>query len=293
MLKKKRLHIVFLLIFLIILCISTSGEILFQENFEDENLANRGWYDNTNMEFSDEGVKGSIKSLYFHWDQGDTSPNGVSIRKEFTETEEIFVSFYVKYSDDYTGSNQNYHPHEIYITTNKDSRTVGPASTHLTSYIEHNEGIPKLAFQDAENINRGCYVNNNEPVTKCDNYNYGEDRSVASCNTILSVGYSYRDCYGSGTRNGLGFDADGIYFQDSQGNYYKGDWHFIEAQFKMNSIQNGIGVPDGEVRYWYDGELLIENTQVLMKTGLNHDMVFKYFLIGPWIGDGSPIAQAM
>ena len=33
-----------------------------------------------------------------------------------------------------------------------------------------------------------------------------------------------------------------MYFQDVAGPNYKGDWHYVEAYFKLNSIVNGKGV---------------------------------------------------
>ena len=45
------------------------------------------------------------------------------------------------------------------------------------------------------------------------------------------------------------WDAEEKMFKDEQGRYYKNDWHRIECYFKMNSIQNGKGVPDGVIQY--------------------------------------------
>ena len=61
----------------------------------------------------------------------------------------------------------------------------------------------------------------------------------------------------------------------------------------MNSISSGIGIADGIVKYWYDGNLIINHTDVLMRTGLHPNMKFNQFMFGPYIGDGSPINQTM
>ena len=121
-----------------------------------------------------------------------------------------------------------------------------------------------------------------------------ENRALAGCNGD-SDGYGNGNCYSVGSvhRNGKQWKADKIYFQDIQGNYYKNDWHYIESYIKLNSISNGIGLADGIMRYWYDGELLINHNDIMMRTGINQDMKFNQFMIAPWIGDGSPIAQTM
>ena len=74
---------------------------------------------------------------------------------------------------------------------------------------------------------------------------------------------------------------------------YKNDWHFVEAYFQLNSIVNGKGVPDGIVRYTVDGQTVIEHTNVLYRTGAHPTMQFNQFLIGPYIGAGSPVDQTM
>jgi len=81
------------------------------------------------------------------------------------------------------------------------------------------------------------------------------------------------------------------YFTDSAGAFYKSDWHFVEAFVKMNSISSGKGVNDGVVQYWFDGQLIIDHHDVLLRTGTNASMQFSQFVIAPWIGDGSPVTQ--
>ena len=70
-------------------------------------------------------------------------------------------------------------------------------------------------------------------------------------------------------------------------------WHHVEAYFKLNSIANGKGQSDGQVKYWYDNELIIAHTNAVMRTGAHPDMKWNQFLITPYIGDGSPVEQSM
>jgi len=214
-------------------------------------------------------------------------------RHLFDESDTVYLSFWVKYSTNFVGSGHSYHPHEFHFITNKDTIYVGPAGTHLTTYMEQIGGKPSMAIQDKSNVNSGCIVRNNDPVDACDQYNFGEDRSVASCNGIQGD-LDTRDCFESGGwYSSRGWNTDDIYFKDEQGPYYKNDWHFIETMWEMNSIVNGIGQVDAKLRYWYDGELLISSDNIILRTGVNADMHFNQFLTGFYIGDGSPVTQTM
>jgi hypothetical protein len=275
---------------------SANAAILFQENFEDTNFAARGWYDHLSGSVTTaEHVRGSTASFQCTYAQGGTTCQaGVPGRHLFTPSDIVYVSFWVKYSANFVGSGQSYHPHEFNMMTNKDDEYIGPACTHLTTYIEQTGGKPMLAIQDSLNVNDGCILQNSDPVTKCDSYPYGEDRSVASCNGI--DGYlDLRDCwwFDSFWYSARAWYADDVYFKSEQGPYYKNDWHFIEALWKMNTISNGVGVPDGSIRYWYDGEPLISSDNILLRTGANADMLFNQLMTGMYIGDGSPVTQTM
>src|SRR6266404_4696221 len=55
--------------------VSGGGTLLFQENFEDANIASRGWYDNTSVQLSTvEHIAGSNSSAQYHFLAGATSP---------------------------------------------------------------------------------------------------------------------------------------------------------------------------------------------------------------------------
>jgi hypothetical protein len=59
----------------------------------------------------------------------------------------------------------------------------------------------------------------------------------------------------------------------------------------MNSVQSGVGIPDGKMRWVQDGKPLIVLDHVLLRTGAYATMKFVQHAIAPYIGDGSPIAQ--
>lgn len=262
---------------------------LFSEDFEDADFAGRGWYDTTNLVLStSEHVPGSTSSVEFRFEAGAPVPtSGGSARMLFDETEEVYVSYWVKYSANWEGSNQTYHPHELYFVTNEDDAYIGPSSTHLTAYVEQNEGVPLLAIQDSLNIDTTRVGEDLTAVT--------EDRAAAGCNGgFPAEGYTLLDCYDVGEwRNGKEWRVDRSYFTDEAGPNHKNDWHHIEAYFRLNTIVDGVGQSDGVVRYWYDGTLLIDHDNVLLRTGLHPAMRFNQFLLAPYIGDGSPVEQSM
>jgi hypothetical protein len=262
------------------------GEILFTEAFEDTAIFSRGWYDNHNIQISySEHVKGSKASAEFHFPAGATTPvSGGSIRHKFKETESVCVSYYVKHSENWTGSDRNYHPHEFYLLTNVDGDYSNLAFTHLTAYIEENEGVPQLSIQDGANIDQSRIKEDLTDIT--------EKRAVAGCNGD-SDGYGNGSCYPRGKNywNGKTWRAGKIYYTSTPGKYYKEDWHHVDAFFRLNSIVNGKGVPDGIIRYWYDGELVIDVNNAMIRTGQHPDMKFNQFVMGPYIGDGSPVDQ--
>ncbi len=261
--------------------------ILIEENFDTADFASRGWYDNTSGGVSTaEHITGSAASFECRFLLGATKCNGTAMRHLFTETDSLYVSYYVKYSSNWQGSNKTYHPHEFQILTNVDSAYTGPSRTHLTTYIEQNEGKPRLQITDALNIDTSNIGQDLVGIT--------EQRGVSGCNGD-SDGYGAGDCWAcsGGYCNEKVWMTNTIYFQDNAGAYYKNDWHKIEAFFKLNSISNGKGVADGVIQYWYDGQLIINHNNVMLRTGQSPSMKFNQFLIAPYIGDGSPVEQTM
>jgi hypothetical protein len=263
---------------------------LVQEDFEDANLAARGWYDNTSVTVTAaEHIPGSTKSLELTFNQGATVPtSGVATRIRFTGTDRVYLGYWVKYSGNWVGSGVSYHPHEFQFVTNEDGQWIGPSATHLTTYVEHvylNGGIPILSMQDALNIDTAHINQDLSPVT--------ESRAAGGCNGETD-GYK-TSCYqlSGAWRNGKQWRAAQPAFQPTPGPGYKADWHHVEALFELNSIQGGKGRTDGIAQYWFDGQLVIDNHNVLFRTAAHPAMKFNQFLIAPYIGVGSPVTQTM
>ncbi len=266
-----------------------SPTILFQDPFEDTNFSARGWYDIGGMFLSTSEAHSGNSSLEFHLAQGASNPAGRGARLLFNDSETIYLSYWVKYSANWVGSGDPFHPHEFQFVTNEDGQYVGPAFTNLTVLVEHNYqngGIPVIAATDGANIDVNAVGQDLSGVT--------EDRSAHGCNGNTD-GYP-TDCYafGAGTyNNGKAFRAAQPTFLETQGAGYKNDWNFVEAYIQLNTIQGGIGQTDGVVQYWFNGQLVIDHQNVLLRTGTHPTMAFNQFLVLPFIGSGSPVAQTM
>jgi hypothetical protein len=269
-----------------------AGTLLFYEPFEDLNLESRGWYDSPNGVISTDAKVGR-GAFECTWNEGGTScRSGRPARHAIIETETVYVSVWVKFSANWVGSERPYHPHEFYFTTNQDSRWIGPSRTQMTLYIEHVGNEPRLVMQDSLNVNEDCLLRNNDGFIGCngdfDSYAFTEDRSAAACNGLVGD-WDMRDCFDTGDS---WYSSKG--WRHPHPVIVPGQWHFVEAYFELNSIDNsGVGQPDGKVRYALDGQMLISYDQVLLRTGAQPDMRFAYFFIAPYIGDGSPIEQSV
>lgn len=255
------------------------GTMLFQESFDNARLASRGWYDDTTSLLSaTEHIPNSGSSIEFKFNKGSTKPTAGSVlRRKFRATDSVYLSYYVKYGNTWVGSQHPYHPHEFHFLTTLDADWSGLSFTHLTVYVEQNGGSPLIAIQDGANVDQGRIGQNLAAVT--------ERRAAAGCNGA-SDGYP-DNCYRAG---------------DSHVNekkwkaprrLTKNEWHFVEAYFRLNSIAGGKALNDGVIQYWLDGQSVIDHQNVLLRTGANPTMQFNQFIIAPYIGDGSPVAQSM
>ena len=220
------------------------ASVLVSEDFEDDDFAARGWYDMRTPQTSvTEHIDGSVRSLEMHFNQGETSVVGSLGRHLFDETATVYLSYWVKYSDNWVGSQTSSHPHEFFFLSNRDGAFVGPNGASFSLLIEQNH-----------NRTNGM---------------------------VPRVGTRGRWMLGSQI------------FTDAPGPWYKNDWHFVEVLVQMNSA---IGVADGVVQYWLDGDLIVDADDVLMRTQAGEEnMLFNQLLIGSFIGgpggSGSPEAQ--
>jgi uncharacterized protein YjdB len=271
--------------------VSGGGTLLFQENFEDANLASRGWYDNTSTVLSTvEHLAGSNSSAEYRYLVGAQTPtSGGGQRHKFTPSNSVYISFYVKYSANWVGSGKPYHPHEFYVMSTLDGDWNGPSNAYMTLYLEHNYqngGIPWMSVQDNMSINTtyGALPQNLIGVT--------ENRSTSGCNGMAESNMN-SECFNAPPWYNRKWLAGPVVFQPTAGPGYKNNWNFVEAYYQLNTIVNGVGQADGVMQYWFNGTLIIDRHDILFRTGAHPTLQFNQFLIAPYIGDGSPVDQSM
>ncbi len=221
---------------------------LFTEGFEDERLLERGWYDGSKFRIAGDAKEGK-GCLEFHWPPGATTPDTSSgVRRLFDPTETVYLSFQIKLSKGWAWTGKPYHPHLMHFMTTENGKWHGPAASHLTLYVEPQEGKLRLAAQDIQN----------------------KDKPHGLTQGPIRGGY-----------NGTMFDSAKSVFSDDR-------WHRVEAFFALNSLDLAADKPraDGVVRGWVDGELVVDRNDVVLRTTDFPKMKLNQFLLTPYFGTG-------
>ena len=96
---------------------------------------------------------------------------------------------------------------------------------------------------------------------------FTEDRSVAACNGIVGD-LDGKDCFDNGYwYSSRSWFADGAITDDA--------WHRVEIYFELNTIDNGVGLPNGKIRWVQDGVTLISSDAILLRTATHPNMAFE------------------
>jgi len=270
----------------------TASVELFRDDFEDAGFGARGWYDfaSTPTLTDTTHIAGSTRALEVRFAAGATNPSWGLARRLFPSSPTVYVSYWVRYSANWVGSRQLYHPHEFQVLSDLDGDYTALANSWMSAYIEHNYqngGIPRLSIQDSRAINTsfGSLPRNLIGLT--------ENRSIGGCNG-LSETYVVASCFSFPPwYNDKEITAPQVWFKPAPGPGYKGNWNHVEAYFQINSIVNGIGVADGVAQYWFNGTPVIDRHDVMFRTGARPTIKFHQFVMAPYIGDGSPVNQTM
>jgi hypothetical protein len=230
--------------------------VLFSESFDDANLAKRDWYDGTKFRIAGDSWAGQ-GCIEYEWPAVGATVSGSSgVRRLFEPTDEVWLRFHLKLSKGWGWSGRNYHPHLLHFLTTENSKFHGPAASHLTLYVEPVDGKLRLAATDIQN----------------ENTPHGLTQGP------LKGGFNARV-----------YDSREALFTDDH-------WHSIEACFKLTSLdlQNDRPNQDGIVRGWFDGKLVIEHTNVILRSTDFPAMKFNQFLMTPYFGPGLlPHAQKL
>jgi hypothetical protein len=249
-----------------------------------------GWYDGTagtidTVVFSPNGGNSSVR---FHWNQGSTGAPGGARRHKFAASETVYVAFDMKLGTanaPWQGSQQAFHPHVIYLLTDANADFAGLAWDNLTFYIEWNLFTPRLAIQDGQRINLSQLTSSYPGLLGTTTPhavaggNGRQDQATPTGVTYYSIG---APDYTNGT-----------HWDSASANLRNDSWHHVEVFVAMNSISGGVPQPDGVIRYWVDGLLVVERTNVYLRTAQFATQKFNQFVLGPYIGNGSPVAQDM
>jgi predicted amidohydrolase len=229
--------------------VDQAAGLLFREGFEDAGLHQRGWYDGATFAISGPGAFAGGGSIMYHWKPNTTTPDSSSVaRRLFEPTETISLRCYVKLSKGWGWTDRPYHPHFIQFMTTENSKYHGPSVSHLTVYVEPWNGRLRLAAQDIQN----------------------KDRPHGLTQGELRGGY-----------NGKTYDSEAALFTDDR-------WHCVEALFQLNSLDLERDKPnaDGIVRGWFDGQLVIDQTNVVLRSTDFPRMKFNQLLLAPYFGPG-------
>jgi hypothetical protein len=168
----------------------------------------------------------------------------------------VYVRYYINFSPGWGWSGRSYHPHLTHFLTTENDAYRGPATSHLTLYIEPVNGKFRLGATDMQNVDAPHGLTQGE----------------------LKGGY-----------NGKDYDSAQVLFNDDK-------WHCVEAYFKLNSVDvaKGTWAKDGVVKGWFDGKVVVDKNDVVLRTVDFPNMKFNQFLLTPYFGEGLlPHAQTL
>src|SRR3954453_6191322 len=181
--------------------------VLFREGFDDDRLPGRGWDDGRAFVIARDDARAGDGCIAYRWKEGATTPEGSSaLRRLFEPTDTVYVRFFLRLSRGWGWSGRPYHPHLIQLLTTENARYHGPAASHLTVYIEPQEGRLRLSAQDVQN----------------------RDAPHGLTQGPLRGGY-----------NGTFYDSKDELFADDA-------WHCVEAMFRLNSLDRERGRPHAD-----------------------------------------------
>ena len=223
--------------------------VLFSESFDDAQLNQRGWYDGNKFTISEKQPFAGPGCIEYHWPAKSSVPDSSSgIRHGLAPSHTVYLRFQLKLSSTWGWTNKPYHPHLMHFMTTENDKFHGPAASHLTVYIEPWDGKLRLAAQDIQN----------------------KDAPHGLTQGPLKGGY-----------NGQLYDSQEKLFKDDK-------WHTVEAMFQLNTLDLKADRPnaDGIVRGWFDGQLVIDRNDVILRSTDFPQMKFNQYLLTPYFGPG-------
>lgn len=262
---------------------STSSPI-FTETFADSNFSSRGWYSIVSADrVASPAPPGMPGSLRLAWTAGQALPSSGGMRRLFTASPSVYVKFQMQLSANWVGSGQTSQPHLVMFLSDQDGAFEGPSDNFLALYMEtnyQNGQRPQVKIQDNRYINAASI-----------GYNPGENR--ATCGANGQQGYADNwDLFADASFSNGWYNTRNLIAaaQTAPGDVA---WNTMEVEVILNTIVGGIGQLDGICRCWWNGTLLWQRTDLIMRTGTRPNIMLNQFLFTPFMGSGSPVTQTM
>lgn len=288
---------------------SAGGVEILSETFYDTNLITRNWYD---------GVSGSgldshysivtdsdlgLDVLQITWTDGDANDTNISpLRHLFNPTDDITISYRVKYSSnwDFSVSNIDRDPRRlINILSDRDGIYDSSSYNYGNLRIDTDDaGVVTVRWWDSKAINTNSYEGS--PFIT-DSWPRGNDlthitsnRSSGLCNTQIG-----RDINGNGIK-GECFLAGSDWwnyqrFTGSDFYFLSNIWYDIKVRCKMNTVNpsDNSGNYDGVIKIEYKLSTsatyatIYHNTKLNLRNGdLQGNLKFNQLLLAPFRPEG-------
>ncbi len=269
------------------------GVVLIDEAFDDDDMASRGWYDAASIATSTTvTAPGSSSSFECRWLQGETNcERGTAMRREFPPTETLYAHLWARHESDFAWGPYAHSPSQINVFTTADTRFHPPTDARLLVSLSQHDERSVVRFQDNPNVDPGCVFLDDGTTVGCGGdpaaYAFTEERSVCACNGLVGPvdGFTCRP---------LSVDTyESSRWWRGSAPAPRGVWHRIELFLHMNTVAGGVGVADGAIRVWLDGEMVLNLSGLLMRTGEHPTMEFAQLFIGPFLAGGAAHAQSM
>ena len=225
-------------------------QLLFSEGFDDAQLLERGWYDGDRFAISAQGARAGKGCIEYHWKAGGTTPDSSSgMRRLFEPTETVYLRCYIKLSKGWGWTGRSYHPHLMHFMTTENGKYHGPGR-------QPSDRLHRAAGGQAAAGGPG----------------HSEQGRAARPHAGPAHGRLQRPSSTTARTSSS---------RDDQ-------WHCVEAMFQLNSLDLKADKPnaDGIVRGWFDGKLVIDRTDVVLRSTDFPKMKFNQFLLTPYFGPG-------
>jgi len=267
--------------------VAASSTLLFTETFADSNFAGRGWYSIVSADrVATPTPAGQSGSLRINWPVGETlPPNCRGMRKLFTATDSLYLRYQQAATANWIGNGLASEPHVILVLSDQDDAFQGPSDCFLALYSEVNYqsgNVGWVRFQDNQYIDSANIGFNVSEARGTSGAN-GQQGYADSWDLFQIVGAFSHDWYA--TRN---LTTGGPLTTPGDTAF-----HTVEVEVILNSISGGIGQTDGICRFWWDGVLRFERTNLIMRTGTRPTIKFNQFMFSPNLGVASSVNQSL